>query len=167
MNKRDINTIASPEALARLDAMIAEKYKAIPEHARPNRAGLFKVKQSDRFYYSKLLEKMIVFVLRNTEGTAKVKVNVNRGLYVDTSKIVQDVLGNTHYMEDGYFIPDSKKIKGEADISAVIKGRAVDIEIKVKGDRQSDDQKSYEAELLKAGGYYYIVKRLDDLFELL
>lgn len=52
--------------------------------------------------------------------------------------------------------------KGSADISAIIGGKSVKIEVKIGHDRQSEAQKRYEQAVTSAGGYYYIAKNFDD-----
>ena len=52
--------------------------------------------------------------------------------------------------------------KGYADISSVIFGLAVLIEVKVGKDRQSKEQKKYESAIKKAGGFYFIAHDEDD-----
>jgi len=52
--------------------------------------------------------------------------------------------------------------KGTADISATIRGKSVKIEVKYGKDRQSDDQKAYQAEVERAGGLYWIVRTFTD-----
>lgn len=56
--------------------------------------------------------------------------------------------------------------KGTADLSAVINGRAVKIEIKcaATNDRQSADQRKYQQQVEKAGAIYIIVRRFKDYF---
>jgi len=51
--------------------------------------------------------------------------------------------------------------KGIPDIIGIHKGRFISVEIKIGTDRQSDDQKLREQEIIKAGGYYYIAKDFD------
>lgn len=55
--------------------------------------------------------------------------------------------------------------KGSADISAIIYGKSVKIEVKIGHDRQSDAQKRYEQAVTSAGGYYFIAKNFDDFVE--
>ena len=56
--------------------------------------------------------------------------------------------------------------KGTADLSAVINGRAVKIEIKCRAtrDRQSADQKKYQQQVEQAGAVYIIVRDFRDYF---
>lgn len=51
--------------------------------------------------------------------------------------------------------------KGIPDIIGIHKGRFISVEIKIGTDRQSDDQKLREQEIIKAGGLYYIAKDFD------
>jgi len=53
-------------------------------------------------------------------------------------------------------------IKGVADISAIINGKAWQIEVKVGRDRQSEHQKNFQQRVEQAGGVYLIVKSFDD-----
>jgi hypothetical protein len=55
--------------------------------------------------------------------------------------------------------------KGSADISAVIAGRAVKIEVKIGRDRQSNKQKQYADAVTNAGGVYYIARNFPDFVE--
>lgn len=48
--------------------------------------------------------------------------------------------------------------KGSADISAIIGGKSVKIEVKIGHDRQSEAQKRYQKTVEEAGGLYYIAK---------
>ena len=73
----------------------------------------------------------------------------------------------------------STMTKGTADISATIpvyfrdsngnflikKGLSVKIEVKIGKDRQSEEQKRYEQDILNAGGYYFIAKDFNSFYE--
>lgn len=65
----------------------------------------------------------------------------------------------------GKWIPTSGT-KGTADLSAVINGRAVKIEIKCRAtkDRQSADQKKYQQQVEQAGATYIIVRDFKEYF---
>ena len=52
--------------------------------------------------------------------------------------------------------------KGTADVSATIQGKSVKIEIKIGKDRQSEEQKKYQQQIIKAGGYYFIATSFDE-----
>jgi hypothetical protein len=49
-------------------------------------------------------------------------------------------------------------LSGTADIHATIKGRSVKIEIKIGGDRLSQKQRSYQQQVEKAGGVYFVAR---------
>ena len=83
------------------------------------------------------------------------------GRWVDNSKVVTDVLGNSKKIGSGKYIKGSGT-KGSADISATIKGRSVKIEVKYGRDVQSDVQKQYQEMIEKAGGVYFIAKTFDE-----
>lgn len=82
------------------------------------------------------------------------------GRYIDNSKIVTDILGNKKKIGSGKYIKSSGTV-GSADISATIKGRSVKIEVKIGNDKQSEFQKQYESDVIRAGGYYFIAKDFD------
>lgn len=52
--------------------------------------------------------------------------------------------------------------KGSADISAIICGKSVKIEVKIGHDRQSEAQKKYQHAVEAAGGLYFIAKSFDE-----
>jgi len=51
--------------------------------------------------------------------------------------------------------------KGIPDVIGIYKGRFIGVEVKIGADRQSEDQKLREQEIVKAGGLYYIAKDFD------
>ena len=79
------------------------------------------------------------------------------GIYREGKKI--KVGENTRQLK-GMFTP-STGTKGSADISAIIQGRSVKIEVKFGKDRQSEVQKQYQESVESAGGIYYIAKDFD------
>jgi hypothetical protein len=60
----------------------------------------------------------------------------------------------------------SGSTKGSADISSVINGFSVKFEVKIGKDRQSAAQRKYEADIKKAGGYYFIITDFNQFYEL-
>lgn len=59
----------------------------------------------------------------------------------------------------------SGSTKGAADISAIIKGRAVEIEVKYGKDKLRPDQLIYKQNTEAAGGVYIVVKNFDSFLE--
>jgi hypothetical protein len=55
--------------------------------------------------------------------------------------------------------------KGTPDISVVLNGYAIFIEIKMK-DKQSPDQMKQEQAIQRAGGYYFIVRDMETFFSI-
>ena len=51
---------------------------------------------------------------------------------------------------------------GLPDIVVIIKGRFIGLEIKQPKGKQSPEQKSFEESISKAGGFYFIIRSLDD-----
>jgi hypothetical protein len=85
------------------------------------------------------------------------------GKRIDNRKQVETVAGKREIGSVSWI--KGTGTKGSADISAVIKGRAVKIEIKYGKDRQSADQKVYQQAIENAGGVYVIVKDFDEFIE--
>jgi len=96
------------------------------------------------------------------------------GRFIKNEKVVSDVLGRNRVIGNNKYIPGTGTkgsadipgtgTKGSADISATIYGRSVKIEIKYGKDRQSEYQKSYQADVERAGGIYLIVRTFQDFF---
>jgi len=74
-------------------------------------------------------------------------------------KEVTNVMGQKRTL-GGMFIPGQGK--GKADIKAVIKGRAIEIEVKHGRDRLREDQIKYKQQIEASGGVYLVVKTWDD-----
>jgi hypothetical protein len=104
------------------------------------------------------LTKAIVDFL-NLSGHQAERINTT-GRYVDGSKTYTDTLGHTRKIGSGKWIKGTTT-RGSADISSIIKGYSVKIEVKIGNDRQSDHQKEYEEAVKNAGGQYWIAKDFD------
>ena len=122
------------------------KHPTYPEEAR------YVKPYSDRT--ANELTKCIIDHQRFTDNQGE-RVSVT-GRYIDRSRIVSDTLGHRKRIGSGMWIPSSMQ-KGSADISAIIKGRAVKIEIKMPKDSQSAAQKLYQNQVERAGGLYWII----------
>jgi hypothetical protein len=107
------------------------------------------------------LTKCVIDYIRLTGGLAE-RIN-STGRYIDNSRVFEDVLGRKRSIGTGQWLPTSG-MKGTADISAVIQGRAVKIEIKMK-DRQSEDQKKYQKAVEQAGGIYLIFRSFQEFYD--
>jgi hypothetical protein len=105
------------------------------------------------------LTKCIIDYIKFSGGYAE-RISVT-GRYIDNSKVVEDVIGRKRKIGSGQYIPSSMQ-KGSADISAVVQSKTVKIEVKIGKDRQSEDQKKYQSDIERAGGYYIIVRDFAD-----
>jgi hypothetical protein len=85
------------------------------------------------------------------------------GRMLDNRKTYTDVIGRTKTIGSTKYIPTTGT-KGSADISATINGRSVKIEVKYGKDRQLKDQKTYQEQVERAGGVYYIAKDFDSFY---
>jgi hypothetical protein len=108
------------------------------------------------------LTKCIIDYLQLSDNQAE-RINT-MGRPIDNRKQVTDVLGRTKTIGSMTW-GKSTATKGSADISATISGRSVKIEVKIGKDRQSEDQKVYQANIEKSGGQYWIVKNFDDFIK--
>jgi len=129
-----------------------KKHPTLPDYARCTR------KYSDKTANG--LTTCIIDFLR-FKGWQAERIAVT-GRYIDNSKVVTDVTGMRRRIGSGKWIPTSGQ-KGSSDLSAVIAGRSVKIELKVcKGDRQSEAQKEYQRQVEQAGGLYWLVRSFDE-----
>jgi len=108
------------------------------------------------------LTKMILDFLRLYRHQAE-RIAVT-GRYLDNSQIVTDLVGRSRRIGSSKWIPGSMQ-PGTADISAVIQGRAVKIEVKIGNDRQSEAQKRYQEQIERAGGVYFIATSFGQFYE--
>jgi len=108
------------------------------------------------------LTKCVIDYLQLSDHQAE-RINT-MGRPIDNRKQVTDVLGRTKTIGSMTW-GKSTATKGSADISATISGRSVKIEVKIGKDRQSEDQKVYQANIEKSGGQYWIVKNFDDFIK--
>ncbi len=88
------------------------------------------------------------------------------GRPIDGTKVFQDAIGRTRMIGSVTWIPGSGR-KGSADVSATIRGKSVKVEIKIGKDRQSDNQKEYQAEIERAGGIYIIATSFEQITNLI
>lgn len=87
----------------------------------------------------------------------------NTGRYVDNKKTVKNIMGQSITIGSGQYIPGTGT-KGTADISAIIKGKSIKIEVKYGKDRQSKAQKEYQATIERSGGVYFIAKDFESFY---
>ncbi len=125
-----------------------------PEYARVKR------KYTDRT--SSGLTRAIVDFL-NLKGHFAERINT-MGVPVDRRKTVTNVIGQTQQIGSVQW-RRSGATRGSSDISAVVSGKTIKIEIKIGKDRQSEHQKRYQEQVEKAGGLYWLVKSYDEFIE--
>ena len=128
----------------------------MPEHAIPvNTFSNLRAEKREK----KRIEKFLCLMPRCTAAIIE-----NRGQRVDNRKVVTDYVGFSKVIGSVEWIGSGIK-RGIEDISAVINGRMVAIELKRGKDRQSKWQRQRQAEVEAAGGVYLIVKSYQDFFE--
>ena len=130
---------------------LKERYPSFPEHAIPI------PKYSDATANG--LTKCVIDFL-NYSGHQAERIS-SMGRMLDKSKVVTDVLGRQRTIGSMQYIKGTST-NGTADISSIINGKSVKIEIKIGADRQSKAQKDYQIATEKAGGIYLITKSFDE-----
>jgi hypothetical protein len=86
------------------------------------------------------------------------------GRVIDGRKVVTNVLGQQGIIGSQTYIKGTST-NGTADISAIYKGKSLKIEVKILKDKQSDAQKIYEQNVIKAGGFYILAKDWNGFIE--
>lgn len=109
------------------------------------------------------LTKCIINYLRSNGWQAE-RIN-NMGRLVDTRQTYTDVVGYTHTIGSIKWAKGHGQ-RGTADISAIIKGRAVKIEVKWGRDRQRADQLAYKLDVEASGGLYWLVHDFDQFIDM-
>lgn len=85
----------------------------------------------------------------------------NEGRYRPGASYV-DAIGRTRIMK-GTWLPGQNN--GQADLTLVVNGRYVAVEVKIGKDRQSQDQKDFEKSIKASGGQYWIVRTWQEFYE--
>lgn len=79
----------------------------------------------------------------------------NTGRQIDNRITFEDVIGRKRTIGNSKWIPGTGT-NGSADISGIIGGRSIKIEVKIGRDIQSQNQKNYQHSIEQAGGIYFI-----------
>lgn len=108
------------------------------------------------------LTKAICTFINLTGGQAE-RIS-SMGRVIDNRKVVTNYLGQTGLIGSQTYIPGTST-KGTADISAIINGLSVKIEVKIGRDKMSPAQIQYKANVERAGGVYIIAKTWDGFIE--
>ena len=137
-----------PESVKELERLADEaQYARYPNFPYP-------VKAKYRDDTANGLTKCVIIWLK-LHGCQAERINTT-GRMIDERYNVEDVTGRTRQIGSVRWVY-STTTNGSADISAIIKGRSVKIEIKVGRDVQSDAQRRYQQEVEAAGGVYLLV----------
>lgn len=124
----------------------------------PNTPEKYLVKEKYRDDNANGLTKCIIDYLK-LKGYQAERINTT-GRMIDRRQTVTDVLGHTKQIGSFEWVPTTST-RGSADISAIINGRSVKIEVKIGADRQSTAQKEYQRNVEDAGGVYIIAHDFD------
>lgn len=129
-------------------------YPTFPTYALPER----KYSDTTANGLTKCIKEFLNFTGHQAE-----RIN-SMGRQIDNTKVVEDVLGRKRTIGSKKYIPGTAT-NGTADISSVIYGMSVKIEVKIGRDSQSEDQKKYQKSVEDAGGIYLIAKDFDGFIE--
>ena len=130
------------------------KYPHVPEYAFPPR------KYTDKTANG--LTKCIIDFLKLSGWQAE-RIAVT-GRLIDNRQTYTDIVGNMKTVGTTKWIKSSMQA-GTADISAIIKGRSVKIEVKIGQDRQRPKQKEYQRQVEAAGGIYLLIKTFEQFYK--
>ena len=130
------------------------KYPSFPVHAIPV------PKYSDATANG--LTKCVIDFL-NLSGHQAERIS-SMGRMIDKRQKSTDVLGRERIIGSLTYIKGTST-NGTADISSIINGKSVKIEIKIGKDKQSEAQKKYQQATEKAGGIYLITTNFDEFME--
>lgn len=108
------------------------------------------------------LTKCILSFLR-IKGHQAERIN-STGRIVDKRMSYTDVVGRRRTIGNYEWVY-STGTRGTADISAIIRGRSVKIEVKIGSDRQSDAQHRYQEEVERSGGIYVIARDFQKFYD--
>lgn len=132
----------------------ASRIPSVPHHAVP------RVRYNDK--NANDLTKCIVDFL-HLSGCQAERISVE-GRTIDTRKRYVDAIGRVRMIGNVKRIRSSAKV-GSADISAIIDGRSVKIEVKIGKDRQSAKQREYQKSVESAGGVYLIIRSFQEFYD--
>ena len=105
--------------------------------------------------------KIVAFLKLKGHQAETIKTSGN---FKEGKKNTVDILGRNRVIGKGKYIPGTGT-KGSADVSSTIFGLTVKWEVKFsKSDRQSEAQKVYEANVIQAKGFYFVVRTLDEFY---
>lgn len=147
-NLSKFSKIASYDAYLRLFKFVNNQQAQIPEIGRLDVKAYFRT-MPGRFYYSKLLTKIIKKLLTAAGWMVQEPHDTGRMIKGKNGKQV--------------WVKTKLTRKGQADIQAIGPGLYWEIEIKID-DRQSDVQKLNQERLTKLGHKYTICRTVDDFF---
>lgn len=163
--------IATPKANTKIRKKPYRKSQAVKElEAMANKAARLKFPEippewlAPRKYRDDSangLTKCIIHFLKFKNCWAE-RIN-NTGRLIDNQQTFTDVAGRTRTIGQKKWIKGTGT-NGTADISAIIAGKSVKIEVKFGKDRQSKAQKEYQQQVEQAGGIYFIARTFEDFY---
>ena len=152
-NRTRFADIGSYDAFKRMYPIIEHKHRL---------SRLIPTKAFGKSVKTNLLTRVIIELLEESGHSAE-RINVTGNLK-DNRETFIDVIGRRRTIGSIDWIP-SNATKGIADIMSTVYGIRVGWEIKFGRDRMRKEQKEFRNNLIAAGGYYFIIRNLDDFFK--
>lgn len=147
------------EGLIELNRLVLEEFdQRHPDYPKHLTKPLKKYSDSSA---NNLTQSIIKFL--SLKGHLCERVN-STGRPLDNRKVVTNVIGQQKVIGSLTWIPGTA-MKGTADVSAIINGVSIRIEIKHGKDRQSNFQKEYQRSVEASGGVYLIVRSFQEFFK--
>jgi len=147
----------SKTALKRLNSLAFDQLKA--KHPEVNPGWLPRPAYKDK-KANELTQAIIAWIRLNGGQAERVSTT---GRPIDHTKVVTDCLGFRRTIGSVTWIKSSMQ-RGTADLSATIQGRSVKIEIKIKHDKQSAAQRTYQSQVEASGGLYFIASTFEQFY---
>ena len=148
------------------------EYLNLPPLRQPRKPVKVKPKMPDwcKQRYIEAHQKSFSQAVKDAGHTFKTTMPDTRKANGLTQAIVKFLLWNGHRatrvsssgrMIKGRYIPGTTR-RGQSDISATVKGRSCQIEIKIGNDKPSEYQLREQALEVKAGGVYIFIKTFEE-----
>lgn len=103
----------------------------------------------------------LVFPRKKTKTNTANKLTEQIIKFLELNRCQAERVNNISRQVNGRWVK-SRMTRGTSDIHAIVRGRAVKIEVKIGKDRQSEYQKIYQRQVEEAGGVYYIAKDFNE-----
>lgn len=142
------NQITARQEAERKEAF-AELKRLKLEHIKATTPGFYEASGGDTM-------KLKPYTDKTANGLATciidyIRFNGGDAQRINTTGMMRKIGGQMKWTHSG-------SRRGAGDIHAIVRGRAISVEIKIGGDKQSEAQKKEQARIEAAGGLYFIAR---------